>query len=144
MLKRNGAEGMGDPAQSPELPGVSRPPYWLIAREEARGWEVFTVSLLGEAVLPIFGSEEGAQSFLRSLAEAGEWRPRRTGAGELVSVLSGSRFSAGPCPDVERVVFDPPHLTNEPELEFLTMSRKCFLEHLTGRGRSWFDGTQDR
>lgn len=129
-------------------------------------------------VLPVFGSEESAalfaqafvQAYLRAWAsnaaatdpreeslvsserseEEGEraWLPRGTGAGELISLLSGSAFSAGACADVERVALDPPSelidgmkhgLTEGRVGELVSMSRGCFLERLMGRGRPWFE-----
>lgn len=150
-------------------------PYWLIVRDtpretptqDSREVEILSLGLdtpdSGAAngrVLPVFRSEAQAGRFVATLAgpvEApptavnGGWRVRGTGAGELISVLSGSSFSAGLCAGVERVIVDPP-----PELvedlasgaprglakdlvgEAFGVSRSTFLERLMGRGRPWF------
>lgn len=140
--------------------------------------EVLSLDLADGKMLPVFGSEENAALFAQAFAQAytrawtsnaaatgprGEspvsserseeeeeiaWLPRGTGAGELISLLSGSAFSAGACADVERVALDPPSelidgmkhgLTEGRVGELVSMSRGCFLERLMGRGRPWFE-----
>lgn len=135
--------------------------------------EVLSLDLADGRVLPVFGSEESAARFARawtanavvtdpaggdpgrgkaSMASTGgvegKWQPRGTGAGELISLLSGSAFSAAPCAGVERVTIDPPPelidgirhgLTEGHVGELISMNRRCFLERLMGRGRSWFE-----
>lgn len=126
-------------------------PYWLIVRGTGRGpygLKVFTVEPAGSGkVLPVFGSEEAAEACLASLAANDEWRARRTGGGELLSVLSASGFSAPPCADVERVALDPsPEMlmgSAGAEIGLVCMDRRCFMERLMGRGRAWFDGSQE-
>ena len=55
-----------------------------------------------EEALMVFSFEEEVKMFLRFGKVDGDgWRMRESGAGELVSVLSG------PCQDVERVALDP-------------------------------------
>jgi hypothetical protein len=54
----------------------------------------------GRTVLPVFSFEEEAALFL-CLGAQGSWHVRRTGAGELVSLLYG------PCREVELVALDP-------------------------------------
>ena len=98
-----------------------------------------------QPVLPVFGSEEEARALLGLPGAHGEeagWRARKTGAGELISVLSASGFSVGPCAGVEGIALDPPsEALAEPEvLGLLTISRRCFLDSLMGRGRPWFEG----
>lgn len=132
--------------------------------------EVLSLDLADGRVLPVFGSEESAARFARawnasaaitdptggnperdgvSTGEVGgEWSPRGTGAGELISLLSGSAFSAAPCGGVERVTIDPPPgliedirhgFTGGHVGELISMNRRCFLERLMGRGRRWFE-----
>jgi hypothetical protein len=63
--------------------------------------EVLTMSLAdGRRVLPVFSFEEEAALFL-CLGVQGSWQARRTGPGELVSLLYG------PCRQVELVALDP-------------------------------------
>lgn len=135
--------------------------------QAARVRQVLSLDLAGGRALPVFGSEEGAELFSRAwmariavtapvedevTAEAMgvQWRPRGAGVGELISLLSGSAASAPPCAGVERIALDPPpEMANaleadlEPELGLVSLGRKCFIEHLMGRGRAWFDGTRD-
>lgn len=134
--------------------------------------EVLSLDLAEGRVLPVFGSEEGAALFIRAWMTrasatgsdtvddqasvdgvGSEWRPRGTGAGELISLLSGSAFLAPPCAGVERVALDPPpELLNGPKRglnggdtsELVSVGRKSFVEHLMGRGRAWFDGVREK
>lgn len=141
-----------------DLSQRSGPPYWLIVRESARRdeeLEVFSLESGSGKLLPLCCSEQSAERFRRHLrstgsAAEGEWRIRATGAGELISLLSGSAFDAGPCAGIERVLLDPPpealdRAVSEGDIdENLTgESRGCFLERLMGRGRPWFE-TRDR
>lgn len=138
-----------------ELSQRSGSPYWLIVREPGRkgeGLEILSLESGGVRRLPLFYSGESAERCrIRVDGGEGEWRARPTGAGELISLLSGSAFAAGPCAGVERVLLDPPpealdRAVREGELdesladESLTgESRGCFLERLMGRGRPWFE-----
>lgn len=149
----------------------SNSPHWLLVRDSAepdsfggsgsrarRKLEILSLDTAEGKVLPIFGSEKEAARFAQALSTENEgtedesavsqWRARGTGAGELISLLSGSAFSAGACADVESVAFDPPPEVAEymrqgagesglPEL--VIASRGCFLESLMGRGRPWFE-----
>jgi hypothetical protein len=64
--------------------------------------EVLTSNLdRGGEALPVFSSEEEADTFLWLGALGDDWRARETGGGELVSALFG------PCAGVDRVVLDP-------------------------------------
>jgi hypothetical protein len=63
--------------------------------------EVLTTNLAdGRRVLPVFSFEEEAALFLY-LGVQDSWQVRRTGAGELVSLLYGL------CREVELVALDP-------------------------------------
>jgi hypothetical protein len=76
--------------------------YWLIAEKRNNRIEVLTIRTGGEQeTLPVFSPEEEAKIILRFGGVAGGWRARKSGVGELVSVLSG------PCAGVEKVALDP-------------------------------------
>ena len=80
---------------------MRRSPYWLLAKRRCGRLEVLTTSLAdGRRVLPVFSFEEEGALFL-CLGVQGSWQVRRTGAGELVSLLYG------PCRNVELVALDP-------------------------------------
>ena len=80
---------------------MRRSPYWLLAKRRCGRLEVLTIGLAdGRRVLPVFSFEEEAALFL-CLGAEGSWQVRRTGAGELVSLLYG------PCREVELVALDP-------------------------------------
>lgn len=130
--------------------------YWLITRrapwrKEGRELEVYSLELDRGRLLPVFVSEDDAERFVeRLLATSPQddpeewWRIRRSGAGELISLLSGSAFSAGACAGVERVIVDPPAdlpgtFSGNGSSEPVGESRGCFLERLMGRGRPWFE-----
>lgn len=130
-------------------------PYWLVVRDQPEreigpATEVFILNPKRDghagngtgdgAVLPVFSSDEEATTFLLAMAGEGGWRTRRTGDGELVSMLSGSTSSAGPCTGIEKVALDAPaEIADGPELDLVTIGRQCFLENLTVRGRAWFE-----
>lgn len=107
-------------------------PYWLIARYDHRQMKVLTIVRDGKEVLPVFSFEEEAREFLKSVEEG--WNARRTGAGELISVL------CGPCANAKRVALDP----SEELTDLVSVSRQGFMDFLLGRGRSWFDETRNR
>ena len=145
--EKSGREGA---TQAPSLASSPSAPYWLIVRGRGRGphgVEVFTLDPAGSGkTLPVFGSEEAAETSVPVLVTGDEWRVRRTGGGELLSVLSASGFSAGPCTGVQRVALDPsPEMMNgsEADLALVCMGRRCFMERLMGRGRAWFDGSRE-
>lgn len=110
--------------------------YWIVVRYLPGRMEVFTRVLGGgEVVLPVFSSEGDAAGFAGRCGETG-WRARRTGAGELISVLFG------PCRGCGVVALDPPSdLQVEEALRVSCIGREVFLEPILGRGRSWFEGT---
>jgi hypothetical protein len=105
--------------------------YWLLTRERVSGLDVFTQRTLSDsAILPIFSSAEGARAYLSDGSSS--WRPRKTGRGELVSILMGV------CREVRRVALDPPPGMAEGQA-LLGVPRERSLEPLLGRGRSWFE-----
>lgn len=142
-----------------DLSQRSGSPYWLIVRESARRdeeLEIFSLDLGSGKQLPLFHSGESAERLRRHLRATGsvaegEWRIRATGAGELISLLSGSAFAAGPCAGIERVLLDPrpealDRAVNEGDVEesLMSESRSCFLERLMGRGRPWFETREQK
>lgn len=174
--RANNSNGMSD--LSPDNPAQRNgSPYWLLVRDTprkdseygSRGVEILSLALDSGAasgaansrLLPVFRCEAQAGRFIATLTDPVEstsaaagsgWRARGTGAGELISVLSGSPFSAGPCAGVERVVLDPPQElveaivagevrspANDPVGKAPGISRSTFLERLMGRGRPWFE-----
>lgn len=132
--------------------------YWLITRDPAprgaRRPEVFTTDLEDSKLLPVFSSEPSARWFLHhvpgvvdtapaALADSG-WGVRAAQSGELVSLLSGSAHSSGPCADVRTVIVDPPmevfdraRRSGRPVGE----SYRSFLEHLLQQGRTRSDSS---
>ena len=93
--------------QAPQLVGESvgtaarRSSYWLLAKRRCGRLEVLTTGLAdGRRVLPVFSFEEEAVLYL-CLGGQGSWQVRRTGPGELVSLLYG------PCREVQLVALDP-------------------------------------
>ncbi len=80
---------------------MRRSQYWLLTKRRRGRLEVLITCLAdGRRVLPVFSFEEEAALFL-CLGLQGSWQLRRTGAGELVSLLYG------PCREVELVALDP-------------------------------------
>ena len=114
------------------------PWYWLLVRDRVSGPEFFVEETpRGAVVLPVFRSEELAGVHLPD--GGGPWRPRKTGRGELVSVLMGACRKAG------WVTLDPPpDLTTEEALGLLGVSRDGFLDPLLGRDRAWFQTRDGR
>ena len=113
------------------MEGMARPPYWLVARRESDRMDVLTMKLDGgEEVLPVFSSEEEADTFLRLGASKDGWQIRETTSGELVSVLFG------PCTGVGRVALDPPpEVYLRPTIELVSVHRDDFVDRLVGEGR---------
>ena len=114
---------------------VSKPPYWLVARDSSKHLDFFTVDYGGgERRLPVFTSEEEARLFAEKQFTKGGWHASPVGIGELVSVLYG------PCRIVARVALDPPReMLSESTLALVSVRREVFVDFLVGRGRSWFE-----
>lgn len=131
------------------------PPYWLLARDDDTGGgtrggtrrrgrdgeAAYYDVLVAGSVLPLFGSEDTAVSFLGCLASENRqvgWRATEAGAGELLTMLSSSENQAGPCAGVEEVAFDPPEaLIEEGSPDVPTVGRRVFMDRLLGRGGRW-------
>jgi len=145
---------MGSRGRAGRITG--EPPYWLLTRggDKKRGGrdgagyrDVLTVGSDSEAdserILPLFGSEAAAASFLGGLPSrdrSAGWCATRAGAGELLMLLSAGQSSNAPCGDVCEVAFDPPaELLEEQELDVPTVGRRVFLDQLMGRGSRWSD-----
>ncbi len=114
--------------------GAAGSPYWLVVNHGGGWMAVLTVTLASrERVLPIFSLKDEAEAFVRFRRMESGWRARSTGVGELVSVLYG------PCASVRRVALDPPsEIEVGVALGLVGTSRESFVDHLIGRGRSWF------
>ena len=110
---------------------VRRSSYWLLAKRRSGTLEVLTTSLAdGRSVLPVFSFEEEATLFL-CLGAQGGWQVRRTGPGELVSLLYG------PCREVELVALDPMSDVDTDVIDGLvSLGRKRFVDILLRREAS--------
>src|SRR5918998_6758535 len=110
---------------------VRRNPYWLLARRRCGRLEVLTTSLAdGRRVLPVFSFEEEAALFL-CLGVQGSWQVRRTGPGELVSLLYG------PCRQVELLALDPmSEVETDVMNRFVSVERGRFVDILLRREAS--------
>jgi len=106
--------------------------HWLIVKDTAREMKVLTLDVRGSPrTLPVFGSEDTA---LRMLPSSGGWRVRKTGGGELISVLYG------PCSGAARVALDPsPSLVDAGMVELVSTSADAFVDSLLGR--AWLRGS---
>ncbi|HZB99886.1 MAG TPA: hypothetical protein VE844_00495 [Gammaproteobacteria bacterium] len=93
--------------------------------------EVLTTSLAdGRRVLPVFSFEEEAALFL-CLGVQGGWQVRRTGPGELVSLLYS------PCRQVELVALDPmSEVETDVMNRFVSVERGRFVDILLRREAS--------
>lgn len=114
---------------------------WLLTRDRVSGLEVFTERTPeGAKILPVFGSADDARAYLAHLSgRRGSWRPRKTGRGELVSVLMGV------CREASWVTLDPPPgMAAEEARKLFGVSRDGFLEPILGRGRFWFQKERER
>jgi hypothetical protein len=112
------------PRQSPKP--VS---FWLIVEKQNNSREVLTMRTGGEQeTLPVFGSEEEAEIFLRFKGLTGGWRARESGVGELASVLSG------PCAGVKKVALDPsPEMVVEGAVGLVSLLRESFIGQIMAR-----------
>jgi hypothetical protein len=103
--------------------------YWLIAEKQNDSIEVLTIRTDDEQeTLPVFSSEEEAEIILRFGGVAGGWRARESGAGELVSMLSG------PCAGVKKVALDPsPGMIVEGAVGLVSLLRESFMNLIMAR-----------
>ena len=129
---------------------VGVPPYWLLARGgDKRGtrrsvggyYDVLTVGAGTGRILPLFGSEEAAVSFLGCFSSESRqvgWRATEAGAGELLTMLLAGESRAGPCAGIGEVAFDPPEaLVEDRNPDVPTVGRRIFMDRLLGRGGHW-------
>jgi hypothetical protein len=112
------------PRQTPEA--VS---YWLIAEKRNNRIQVLTIRTDGgQETLPVFSSEEEAEIFLRFGGVSGGWRTRGSGAGDLVSVLSGL------CAGVQEVALDPSaEMVAEGTVGLVSLPREGFTNLIMAR-----------
>ena len=122
--------------------------YWLIVKQSASGQasgqagapEIFSIGLAEQECLPVFSFREEAEMFLRLKSLEYDWGARKSGSGELLSMLSSSLSG------VERVALDPlPEISDNSVMNnLISMSRKGFMNHLLVRGLSWLQGRGGR
>ena len=79
-----------------------RPPYVLLFQEATPDAEPLMVSVDERPALPLFGSTEKAEAFLRSADFGPGWTPVEVSGAGLLAVLEGCRGK------VEYVALDPP------------------------------------
>ena len=79
-----------------------QPPYVLLFQEAAPGAEPLRVSVDEIPALPLFGSAESAEAFLRSADFGPGYSPVEVSGAGLLAVLEGCRGR------VEHVALDPP------------------------------------
>jgi hypothetical protein len=103
--------------------------YWLIAEKRNDRIEVLTIRASGEQeTLPVLSSEEEAEIILRFGGVTGGWRARESGAGGLVSVLSG------PCAGVKKVALDPsPEMVVQGTVGLVSLLRESFMNLIMAR-----------
>lgn len=115
-------------------------PFWLIARYGTGGMEALRTNLVaGKEALPVFSFEDEAKMFLELEAFGGEWRPRKTAAGELISILYCL------CVGVDRVVMDPLPAPFAGSNDLLSMGREAFMDFACEKGRGarrWFQSSR--
>jgi hypothetical protein len=105
--------------------------YWLITEKRSDRREVLTIRAdEGQETWPVFSSEEEAEIILRFGGVTGGWRARESGAGELISILSG------PCAGIKKVALDPsPEMVVEGTVGLVSLLRQGFM-NLTLRRRT--------
>jgi hypothetical protein len=82
----------------------------------------------GQETLPVFSSEEEAEMILRFGGVTGGWRARESGAGELISILSG------PFAGVKKVALDPsPEMVVEGTVGLVSLLRQGFMNLIMAR-----------
>ena len=103
--------------------------YWLIAEKRSNRIGVLTIRTdEGQETLPVFSSEEEAEIILRFGGVTGGWRARESGAGELISILSG------PCAGVKKVALDPsPEMVVEGTVGLVSLLRQGFINQIMAR-----------
>ena len=125
-------------SESPGLDG----PLWVVSRYDvsemtSEDWLTLEIYGLGR-ILPIFGSGEDADTFLRGTYYSGARRdPGDLGASRAGRVQLTSEL-LDPLTRIDRVAFDP---LPEPDLrqtvELASLSRAAFVDLVLGRGRTW-------
>jgi hypothetical protein len=103
--------------------------YWLIAEKLNNRLEVLTVRTDdSQETLPVFSSEEEAELILQFGGVTGGWRARESGAGELISILSG------PCVGIKKVALDPsPEMLVEGTVGLVSLLRQGFMTLINAR-----------
>lgn len=113
-------EGRGDRS-------AARRPYWILSKHGRKHIEALTVEFDGVEALPIFSFEEEAELFLSLGISGGEWSVRRSGAGEILSLLSG------PLSGIYGVALDPvPECCGRSLMKLLTIGKEDFEAAILG------------
>lgn len=114
--------------------GVPGRHYWLIVRRRARVPEIFSIGLGEQECLPVFSFSDEAKMFLELRGMENDWEARKTGFGELLPMLFSSLSG------IQRVSLDPlPEVSDDNTMtDLVTISRKCFMDRLLVRSRSWW------
>ena len=114
-------------------------PLWVVSRYDvsemtSEDWLTLEIHGLGR-VLPIFGSGEDANTFLRGAhygAARPELEPSQAGRVQLTSEL------LDPLTQIDRIALDPlPEPNLRQTVELANLSRAAFLDLMLGRGRAW-------
>jgi hypothetical protein len=104
--------------------------WWLLARHRDSQKKVPTLAFGGSEMLPVFSFREEAEMYLLIERLGGDRQIRKTGAGDLVSVLDG------PYASVRSVALDPlPSMLAEDAAELGSLGRKRFVSKVV-RGRA--------
>lgn len=106
---------------------VAQRPYWVISSHKGGYIETLTTRFGGVEVLPLFSFEEEADLFLSLGVFEEGWKVRRSGAGEILSLLHG------PCSGVSGVALDPvPEINGNPILKLVTVRKEDFEAEILG------------
>ena len=92
------------------------------------------MGLAEQECLPVFSFGEEAEMFLELRDLENDWEVRKTGLGELLSMLFSSLSG------IQRVSLDPlPDISDDRTLsDLVSISRKSFMDRLLVQSRSWW------
>jgi hypothetical protein len=104
--------------------------WWLLARHRDSPTKVLTLAFGGSEMLPVFSFREEAEMYFLIERLGGDWQIRKTGAGDILSVLDGQ------CASVRSVALDPlSSMLAEEAAELVSLGRKRFVSRVV-RGRA--------
>lgn len=102
-------------------------PYWIVSGHRGGYIEALTVEFGETTALPVFSFEEEAELFLSLGVSGGEWEVRRSGAGEILSLLHG------PLAGIHGVALDPvPECCGGSLMKLLVIEREEFESSILG------------